>query len=135
MKTLASGSRKLAFGYMKHTLIHNEVSKESLSDLLDDLFLIDRVSNTSVLAIEQPPFEVSETGWGEFEIAIKIYFHTASGEKPVTLYHHLRLHPYEDDGTGQPWPKEKPVTSFNYDEVVSAFRQIVPFEDESMLKI
>jgi hypothetical protein len=83
-------------------------------------FYISNSTNTSCLltAIEQPPFEVSETGWGEFEIAIKIYFHAASGEKPITLYHHLRLHPYEDDGTGQPWPKDKPVTSFNYDEIV-----------------
>lgn len=72
---------------------------------------------------------MSETGWGEFEIAIKIYFHAASGEKPVTLYHHLRLHPYEDDGTGQPWPKEKPVTSFNYDEIVSVYWPNHPFSE------
>jgi YEATS domain-containing protein 4 len=39
-------------------------------------------------------FEVHETGWGEFEITIKIYYVSESQEKPQTLYHHLRLHPY-----------------------------------------
>ncbi|KAI8084395.1 yeats-domain-containing protein [Gilbertella persicaria] len=68
--------------------------------------------------VEHPPFEVSETGWGEFEIMIKIHFHAAASEKPVVLYHHLRLHPYEDDLNGQSWPKDKPVMSLLYDELV-----------------
>jgi len=40
------------------------------------------------------PFVVHETGWGEFEIAIKLYYVSESGEKAQMLYHHLRLHPY-----------------------------------------
>ncbi|KAK0722462.1 YAF9-like protein [Lasiosphaeria miniovina] len=40
------------------------------------------------------PFEIHETGWGEFEITMKLYYVAESGEKPQTLYHHLRLHPY-----------------------------------------
>jgi YEATS domain-containing protein 4 len=40
------------------------------------------------------PFIVSDTGWGEFDIAIKLYYVNDSGEKPQTLYHYLRLHPY-----------------------------------------
>ncbi|CAJ2509913.1 Uu.00g058130.m01.CDS01 [Anthostomella pinea] len=43
---------------------------------------------------KQRAFVVSETGWGEFEITIKLYYDSKSGEKPQTLYHHLRLHPY-----------------------------------------
>ncbi|KAK8026935.1 hypothetical protein PG991_003991 [Apiospora marii] len=42
----------------------------------------------------QRAFVVNETGWGEFEITIKLYYSSQSGEKPQTLYHHLRLHPY-----------------------------------------
>ncbi|KAG0237039.1 NuA4 histone H4 acetyltransferase complex and the SWR1 complex subunit [Actinomortierella wolfii] len=68
--------------------------------------------------VEKPPFEVTETGWGEFDIIIKIHFQPASGEKPLTLYHHLKLHPYEEDGTIAPSPKQRPVSSFNYDEIV-----------------
>ena len=41
--------------------------------------------------VSKPPYEVSETGWGEFEIQIKIHFHDSSGEKPVTIYHVLKV--------------------------------------------
>lgn len=40
------------------------------------------------------PFEVHETGWGEFEITIKLYYALESNEKPQTLYHFLKLHPF-----------------------------------------
>ncbi|KAI6090453.1 yeats family-domain-containing protein [Hypoxylon rubiginosum] len=42
----------------------------------------------------QRAFVVNETGWGEFEITIRLYYSVISAEKPQTLYHHLRLHPY-----------------------------------------
>uniref|UniRef100_A0A0P4W0D9 YEATS domain-containing protein n=1 Tax=Scylla olivacea TaxID=85551 RepID=A0A0P4W0D9_SCYOL len=32
-----------------------------------------------------PPYEVTETGWGEFEIVIKIYFHDPN-ERPVSCW-------------------------------------------------
>ena len=35
-----------------------------------------------LLVLTSPPFEVHETGWGEFEIQIKIFF-TDTTEKPV----------------------------------------------------
>lgn len=38
----------------------------------------------------KPPYELTETGWGEFEIVIKIYFHDPN-ERPVTIYHILKL--------------------------------------------
>ncbi|XP_022246695.1 YEATS domain-containing protein 4-like isoform X2 [Limulus polyphemus] len=40
--------------------------------------------------VTKPPYEVTETGWGEFEIVIKIYFHDPN-ERPVTVYHILKL--------------------------------------------
>ena len=40
--------------------------------------------------LTKPPYEVTETGWGEFEIVIKIYFQDPS-ERPVTIYHILKL--------------------------------------------
>ncbi len=64
-------------------------------------------------AIEKAPFEVTETGWGEFEIMIRIYFHDNS-EKPQTLYHHLQLYP-KDDGGKQ---TKKTVLAEHYDEIV-----------------
>lgn len=40
--------------------------------------------------VTKPPYEVTETGWGEFEVVIKIYFNDPI-ERPVTLYHILKL--------------------------------------------
>ncbi|KAJ9596261.1 hypothetical protein L9F63_027116, partial [Diploptera punctata] len=40
--------------------------------------------------VDKPPYEVTETGWEEFEIVIKIYFHDPN-ERPITLYHILKL--------------------------------------------
>ncbi|KAF8314748.1 yeats-domain-containing protein [Clavulina sp. PMI_390] len=45
-------------------------------------------------SIEKPPFEVTETGWGEFEINIKIQFVAEAGEKTISFMHHLKLHPW-----------------------------------------
>uniref|UniRef100_A0A1I7VJY1 YEATS family protein n=1 Tax=Loa loa TaxID=7209 RepID=A0A1I7VJY1_LOALO len=44
----------------------------------------------SVFSDRKPPYEVTETGWGEFEIQIRIYFVDVN-EKPVTAFHYLRL--------------------------------------------
>lgn len=78
-------------------------------------------------SIEQPPFTVTETGWGEFEILIKIFFVAESNEKPVQFYHHLKLHPYNltntnngnivslGDGVTR---KDGTVESILYDELI-----------------
>ncbi|KAI0751059.1 yeats family protein [Daedaleopsis nitida] len=75
--------------------------------------------------IDKPPFEVSETGWGEFEISIRITFIQEAGEKPLTIYHHLKLHPWTAVGSGEPEIpplevalKHGPVHSWQYDELV-----------------
>lgn len=44
----------------------------------------------------KPPYEVTETGWGEFEVVIKIYFNDPN-ERPVTIYHLLKLFQSETD--------------------------------------
>uniref|UniRef100_A0A1I7XAM7 YEATS domain-containing protein 4 n=1 Tax=Heterorhabditis bacteriophora TaxID=37862 RepID=A0A1I7XAM7_HETBA len=44
----------------------------------------------STRVVEKPPYEVTETGWGEFEIQIRIYF-VDMNEKPVAAFHYLRL--------------------------------------------
>ncbi|CAL5870410.1 uncharacterized protein PFLUO_LOCUS4646 [Penicillium psychrofluorescens] len=71
----------------------------------------------SVRTIEQPPFEVVETGWGEFEIQVKLYFVPESNEKPQTLWHSLKLHPYGPDAEGMRERREV-VVSQNYEEIV-----------------
>jgi YEATS domain-containing protein 4 len=44
--------------------------------------------------VDKPPFQVTETGWGEFDIQIKIYFVPEANEKPLTTFHRLKLHPW-----------------------------------------
>ncbi|GAA5862880.1 hypothetical protein JCM8547_006577, partial [Rhodosporidiobolus lusitaniae] len=86
-------------------------------------------------SIEQPPFEVTETGWGEFDVTIKVFFVPESNEKPLTFTHHLKLHPWPVDPilyhqptaegdppnpvlVGHPAPVLSPVHSWQYEEIV-----------------
>lgn len=39
-----------------------------------------------VRVIESPPFELSECGWGEFEIAISLFFHNDACDKQLDLW-------------------------------------------------
>ncbi|XP_062176851.1 transcription initiation factor TFIID subunit 14b-like [Alnus glutinosa] len=71
--------------------------------------------NNPTRVLESPPFEVSEAGWGEFEIAITLYFHSDVCDKPLNLYHHLKLYPEDESG---PMSTKKPVVVESYDEVV-----------------
>ena len=45
-------------------------------------------------AIKSPPYEVEETGWGEFEILITIYFST---QEKVVIKHMLQLYPTQNN--------------------------------------
>ncbi|CAH1773060.1 unnamed protein product [Owenia fusiformis] len=63
--------------------------------------------------VTKPPYEVTETGWGEFEIIIKIYF-IDPNERPVTLYHLLKLFQSE---TNIMLGKKALVQEF-YDEII-----------------
>lgn len=56
---------------------------------------------------------MNESGWGEFEILIKVYFHDPA-EKPQLLYHHLELYPKTEGVVNT----KKPVLVEAYDEIV-----------------
>ena len=71
----------------------------------------------SLRTIESPPFEVTETGWGEFEVQIKLYFVPEAAEKPQTLWHFLKLHPWGPDAEAMR-EKRTPVTIQSYEEVI-----------------
>ncbi|KAL8946617.1 MAG: hypothetical protein Q9222_007008 [Ikaeria aurantiellina] len=80
-------------------------------------FKLHETYTNSLRTVEAPPFEVTETGWGEFEVQIKIYFVPEANEKPQTIWHHLKLHPYGPDAERQRERKE-PIVSECYEEVV-----------------
>lgn len=46
---------------------------------------------------ENPPFEVTETGWGGFTIDIRLHFQPISGEKAQYRQHFLQLEKYGDE--------------------------------------
>ena len=66
-----------------------------------------------VKTVEKFPFEIHQTGWGEFDIGIKIFFVDQS-ERPIEMLHALKLHPEQ----GQQASTKKPVVSERYDEIV-----------------
>lgn len=72
--------------------------------------------NNPTRIVESPPFELSESGWGEFEIAITLFFHSDVCDKQLDLYHQLKLYPEEDNGP--PQSTKKPVVIETYDEIV-----------------
>ncbi|TIA87191.1 hypothetical protein E3P99_03334 [Wallemia hederae] len=68
--------------------------------------------------IDRAPFVVSETGWGEFEVVLRLHFAAEAGERPLVLHHMLKLHPWNvtrsigrDDGL------PPTVHSWQYDEI------------------
>jgi YEATS domain-containing protein 4 len=46
---------------------------------------------------ENPPFEVTETGWGGFTIDVRLHFQPISGEKAQYRQHFLQLEKYGDE--------------------------------------
>lgn len=68
--------------------------------------------------VTKPPYEVTETGWGEFEIVIKIYFHDPT-ERPVTMYHILKLFQSPVvEGEVSSLDAKKLLVSEQYEEIV-----------------
>lgn len=71
--------------------------------------------------VVKPPYEITETGWGEFEVIIKIYFNDQS-ERPVTCYHILKLFqsPVVDGelSSSTTMDTKKGLVSESYEEIV-----------------
>ncbi|CAI9104660.1 OLC1v1003383C1 [Oldenlandia corymbosa var. corymbosa] len=109
---------KKASEYQSHkwTVYVRGASNEDISVVVKRVvFQLHSSFNNPTRIIDSPPFELSESGWGEFEIVITLHFHNDVCEKPVHLYHHLKLYPEDDSG---PMSVKKPVVVESYDEIV-----------------
>jgi YEATS domain-containing protein 4 len=73
--------------------------------------------------IEAPPFQIQETGYGEFDIEMRLYFDSSSGEKAQYRSHRLRLEPY---GSEEQQKMQKEVNM-----VTSETCEIVEFNEPS----
>ncbi|KAG8865166.1 NuA4 histone H4 acetyltransferase complex and the SWR1 complex subunit [Tulasnella sp. 330] len=73
--------------------------------------------------VDKPPFEVTETGWGEFDVQIRVTFVSEANEKPISIHHHLALHGWgpqpNANGAATPAPiLAGPINAWQYDEFV-----------------
>nr|SZF06454.1 YEATS domain-containing protein 4 [Psoroptes ovis] len=84
---------------------------------------------TQIRVCNEPPYEVEETGWGEFEVVIKIYFVDPS-ERPVTIYHMLKLFKIEPSST--PGGGSMPVFT---DYLVSEYYDELIFSEPSTIML
>eukprot|EP00039_Didymoeca_costata_P019960 m.339535 g.339535 ORF g.339535 m.339535 type:complete len:218 (-) comp18854_c0_seq1:56-709(-) len=64
--------------------------------------------------LTSPPYEVTESGWGEFEVQIKVHLNDPS-EQPIMMHHFLKL--YESHSPEKVASPER-VQSETYDEIV-----------------
>eukprot|EP00268_Persea_americana_P016624 TRINITY_DN1787_c1_g1_i1.p1 TRINITY_DN1787_c1_g1~~TRINITY_DN1787_c1_g1_i1.p1 ORF type:complete len:255 (+),score=40.53 TRINITY_DN1787_c1_g1_i1:51-767(+) len=105
-------------GYQSHkwTVYVRGATNEDLSAVIKRVvFHLHPSFNNPTRVIESAPFELSESGWGEFEIAITLVFHSDVSDKQLDLYHHLKLYPEDESGTQS---TKKPVVVESYDEIV-----------------
>lgn len=110
------GKKASEYNSHKWTVYVRGATNEDLSVIVKRVvFQLHPSFNNPTRIVESPPFEISETGWGEFEIAISLFFHSDVCDKQLDLYHQLKLYPEEDGG---PQSTKKPVVVETYDEVV-----------------
>jgi YEATS domain-containing protein 4 len=70
----------------KWTVYVRGASNEDLTAVVKKVvFQLHPSFNNPTRVVESPPFEVSECGWGEFEIAINLFFHSDVCEKQLDL--------------------------------------------------
>ncbi|KAL5999153.1 Transcription initiation factor TFIID subunit 14b [Asimina triloba] len=109
---------KKASEYQSHkwTVYVRGATSEDLSAIIKRVvFQLHPSFNNPTRVVESAPFELSESGWGEFEIAITLFFHGDVCDKQLDLYHHLKLYPEDESG---PQSTKKPVVVESYDEIV-----------------
>ncbi|XP_057966072.1 transcription initiation factor TFIID subunit 14b-like [Malania oleifera] len=110
------GKRASEYQSHKWTVYVRGATNEDLGVVIKRaVFQLHSSFNNPMRVVESPPFELSESGWGEFEIAITLYFHSDVCDKPLNVYHHLKLYPEDESG---PLSAKKPVVVESYDEIV-----------------
>ncbi|GMP27187.1 hypothetical protein CsSME_00003291 [Camellia sinensis var. sinensis] len=116
--TMAFWLGRKASEYQSHkwTVYVRGASNEDLGAVIRRVeFQLHPSFSNPLRVVESPPFELSECGWGEFEIAISLFFQSDVCDKKLALYHHLKL--YSEDESG-PSSTKKPVVVESYDEIV-----------------
>jgi YEATS domain-containing protein 4 len=97
MDYLPGGADDLSYLVKKVTFrLHETYPNPNRGEQLWDHQSLDWIQGNepadSCLVCDKPPFLVSETGWGEFTVQVRLQFVQESGEKPLTLSHAIKLH-------------------------------------------
>eukprot|EP00197_Chlamydomonas_leiostraca_P011116 CAMPEP_0202858606 /NCGR_PEP_ID=MMETSP1391-20130828/1062_1 /ASSEMBLY_ACC=CAM_ASM_000867 /TAXON_ID=1034604 /ORGANISM="Chlamydomonas leiostraca, Strain SAG 11-49" /LENGTH=226 /DNA_ID=CAMNT_0049537535 /DNA_START=105 /DNA_END=785 /DNA_ORIENTATION=+ len=118
--TIAFNLGKKATEYMTHrwTVYLRGPNNEDLSHIISKVQfdLHQTFNNPNRMAVQQP-FEVTEHGWGEFDIVIHVFFTADAGEGEVVIYHKLKLYE-EGEQMGHKQDPKRPVLSETYEELV-----------------
>lgn len=86
---------------------------EDLSYLIHRVvFVLHPSFPNSSRTITTPPYEVTEFGWGEFDVIVRVHFKAGNADRSVSMNHFIRLF----GPPGQ--PINKAVVSEKYDEFV-----------------
>eukprot|EP01134_Creolimax_fragrantissima_P007083 CFRG7083T1 len=81
----------------KWTVFFRSLNSEDYSPFISQVvFKLHESFKDPIRIVKQPPYEVTEVGWGEFEITIQVHF-LNNCEKPISIYHMLKL--FEGEGT------------------------------------
>jgi len=109
-------------------------------------FKLHETYTSALRVIEKPPFEVTETGWGEFEVQIKIYFSDVNEkqvgavgddkgdnldviDKSITAADHLLLPAAVRPSLHLQGPGHRDQPGLRRDNLQRAHRQDVPCSD------
>eukprot|EP00049_Salpingoeca_infusionum_P008406 m.138062 g.138062 ORF g.138062 m.138062 type:complete len:230 (+) comp14007_c0_seq2:151-840(+) len=96
------------------TLFVKSATKEPIEGFIKKVsFTLHSSFANHIRVVDQPPFEITEVGWGEFEVQLKLYFHLHS-LKCLTIKHLLKLFPAENTVMT---PKNVLVSEV-YDEII-----------------
>ena len=91
------------------------VHNENISNFIKEVqFTLHDSFENKVRVIPKWPFELYETGWGEFEIKIKIFL-VDETIKPLEVVHPLKLFPQQSHIAPS---IKRPVIEENYDEII-----------------
>ena len=97
------------------TVFVRGLENESLSAFIKSVtFTLHSSFEDPVRVISAPPYECTETGWGEFTIAIAVDFIDSALLPPLSFQHFLKLFPPPN----VPPSTKRPVMSETYDEFV-----------------
>merc|ERR1712071_496692 len=83
--------------------------------------LHDSFPNNTRTFTEGPPYEVTETGWGEFDVTIKIYWNVEGKQtdrNPLTMYHPLKLFCADTPENVEFTSGMRPHVCEHYDEII-----------------